>query len=728
MLSTCKNYLIFDVVAIKSICLLSLMPSNKEKLDMKLSRNKVTSFIYISFFQFLLSANIPVDLNAQTGIVDSLKKLLVISEEDSNKVDILNNLCAELIDSSQLTEAKRFADDALSLAQKVNDKVGESVALVNLGNAFADEGNSDEALRYYQQALNIREALKRKKGMAECLNNIGITLWAKSQFSEALKNHTRALSLREELKDTMGMAFSYQNIGNVFIEMGLYPNAVENYLNALKIFERKGVRFRVADNYNNLGAVYWHQKDYNESVKSFQKCLEILNELNIEQRTSNTLSNIGNVYLEQNKFPEAIQYYRLALDVQEKYKDVRGISNSYLNIGAVFQKENKHDSALKYFFRSLNLALEQKNQDGISAAQLNIGISYRNQKKYKLAGSYVNRSLSISKEINMIERIRDTYEEMSVLAGIQGNWEEAFNNYKTYVTYRDSLLDEKSIIETVQLRERYEYDKQKELDALINENKLALMRDRVQNQRTIWLIAFLSLLIIGFFSINFMIKRKDYRFEQKIAEVKQEALNAQMSGHFISNTVDSINSFMEANDKEKASEYLLLFHRLIRRVLRNSFQKLVPLESDLGVLQGYFELEKLRFKESSLTLDVNINDEIDPQNTLIPPMIFQTVVENSIKHAFKKLQGGIIKISIKESLGVLECAVEDNGMGRNASKLSKEERQGGETSYGSGLAERLVTISGGFKGKSSYKVIDLLDQEGKAAGTRVEFKLPIISN
>lgn len=569
--------------------------------------------------------------------------------------------------------------------------------------------------------MEIWADLKNSNKMGDCYNYIGLVYWYQAENFEAWKYYDLALKKREVSKDTLGLAHTYQNIGNVFIQIGKYPEAVQVLLLSLKYYEVKKNSVMMADVLNSLGGVYYHLKDYPKAIQFHQESL-ILN--SDEEFSANPISNIGNAYFGQKKFEEALKYYTSSLKIREKFSDDVGMAISQLNIGAVYQNQNKHTEALESLLKSLEIGQRKNNAAIISAAYLNMGISYGAQKKFAQARSFINKSLELAKEESMLEYVRESYRELTTLDSVQGNWQSAFSNYKNYIVIRDSMINEGKTGEIKYLTFKYEADIQREKTQIENAKEIAVANERTKNQRNGWLFgATLAALIGGFSFYNFKKKK-----EITLNHAKQKALKAQMSDHFISNTINSINAFIENNEKEKASEYLLLFHRLIRKVLENSFQKLVPLESDLAVLRWYFELEKLRFKENSLMLDLNISDEIDSEDTLIPPLVFQTLVENSIKYGFKKSQGGIIHLSVKDNQGKLECSVEDNGMGRSAAMLSREEGQDGQTSYGSHLAESLVTLSGGMNTKNSYKVVDLIDGEGKSAGTRVEFRLPIISN
>ena len=68
-----------------------------------------------------------------------------------------------------------------------------------------------------------------------------------------------------------------------------------------------------------------------------------------------------------------------------------------------------------------------------------------------------------------------------------------------------------------------------------------------------------------------------------------------MNPHFIFNSLNSIENFMMQNEKRQASDYLNKFSKLIRRILENSRNELVPLVKDVEALQLYVDLEQLRF-------------------------------------------------------------------------------------------------------------------------------------
>ncbi|MGH2649367.1 MAG: sensor histidine kinase, partial [Ginsengibacter sp.] len=132
-----------------------------------------------------------------------------------------------------------------------------------------------------------------------------------------------------------------------------------------------------------------------------------------------------------------------------------------------------------------------------------------------------------------------------------------------------------------------------------------------------------------------------------------------MNPHFIFNSLNSISDYILKNDVQSADIYLTKFAKVMRMILENSDQKEVTLKDDLKALELYMQLESLRMKDK-FTYEIKIDESINAENTLIPPLILQPFVENSIWHGMQGKKGeGHILISIKKEGNMINCSVED---------------------------------------------------------------------
>ena len=253
--------------------------------------------------------------------------------------------------------------------------------------------------------------------------------------------------------------------------------------------------------------------------------------------------------------------------------------------------------------------------------------------------------------------------------------------------------------------------------------------------KTSWFITMMSLVLIAIAVFLYKLRvsqiRRDEQlkreYERKLADVELSALRAQMNPHFIFNSLNSIEYYIISNEPAKASDYLNRFSRLIRLILQNSKNTIVPLKDDIEALKLYIELESMRF-EKLFDYEVKLEKGIDIEKISVPPMLLQPYVENAIWHGLlqKKDEQGKIEITIRMENNCLKCTVEDNGIGRKAAENLKSKTATKKKSYGMKItSDRLQMLNKLAGTKASVDVIDLYDSDGMAQGTRVELVIPI---
>lgn len=208
-----------------------------------------------------------------------------------------------------------------------------------------------------------------------------------------------------------------------------------------------------------------------------------------------------------------------------------------------------------------------------------------------------------------------------------------------------------------------------------------------------------------------------------LATSQLTALRAQMNPHFIFNALNSVQQFILKGDVDQANRYLSKFSRLQREVLNNSDQNFISLEKEIEILTIYLELEQLRFNEN-FDYSILLDEEMDPEELKIPPMILQPFIENAIWHGLMPKQG-LKKLSIQFKLiddNMLECIIEDNGIGREAALRLKSESQSGNLHKSRGLGlvyDRLRLLQQQFRKPFTVTLSDITDASGAVSGTRV---------
>ena len=255
--------------------------------------------------------------------------------------------------------------------------------------------------------------------------------------------------------------------------------------------------------------------------------------------------------------------------------------------------------------------------------------------------------------------------------------------------------------------------------------------------QTAWFIALIILLVSGTIGIVYWLNIRNIRkaaalksdFNKKLAEVELQALRAQMNPHFMFNSLNSIKHFILTHEPLKASEYLTNFATLIRSILHNSREKLVPLAKEIEALLLYIELEQLRFRDK-FDLHCGISEDVDLEQTMIPPLILQPYVENAIWHGLMhKTDKGTLMLSIARHDGAVRCVIEDDGIGREAAAVLKTKSATRYKSMGMGITRDRIEIHNKMTELGiSIEVEDKYDASGDAQGTRVTIDIPLHPN
>jgi putative methionine-R-sulfoxide reductase with GAF domain len=218
-----------------------------------------------------------------------------------------------------------------------------------------------------------------------------------------------------------------------------------------------------------------------------------------------------------------------------------------------------------------------------------------------------------------------------------------------------------------------------------------------------------------------------YSMNEQLSKAKLEALRSQMNPHFIFNSLNAIQECILTNNVDAAYKYLSKFSKLQRMVLNNSQKELIPLSSEIEMLQLYLSLESLRFSKSFI-YSIDITGIADANEIMIPSLITQPLVENAIWHGLRNKEGDkTLAIIYEEKDGNIFITIDDNGIGRDAAAAIKKQKIGSEQFASKGtliLQQRLQVLSQQLNADIHLETTDKTDGQGNAAGTKVVLSFP----
>ncbi|MFN8277387.1 MAG: histidine kinase [Chitinophagales bacterium] len=154
------------------------------------------------------------------------------------------------------------------------------------------------------------------------------------------------------------------------------------------------------------------------------------------------------------------------------------------------------------------------------------------------------------------------------------------------------------------------------------------------------------------------------QLNKRIAALEIQALRTQMNPHFIFNALNSIQHFYTTNDELAANKFISTFSILIRRILHASKKNLITIREETEMLNSYLELEKMRLK-GKFNFSIQVDSNIDSNNTFLPVMLLQPYIENAIIHGFVPMatSTGLLRVEFALENQQLRCLIDDNGVG-----------------------------------------------------------------
>jgi two-component system LytT family sensor kinase len=198
--------------------------------------------------------------------------------------------------------------------------------------------------------------------------------------------------------------------------------------------------------------------------------------------------------------------------------------------------------------------------------------------------------------------------------------------------------------------------------------------------------------------------------ERLLVEARLAALTSQINPHFLFNTLNSVSSLIRTNPNQ-ARVMVVKLSKVLRRLLRKH-ENFSHLRDELNFIEDYLSIEVIRFGDK---LRYETDVAANTLDMLVPSMVLQPLVENSIKHGLSgKVAGGTIRIRTHRTETRLHILVEDDGVGISEEKLGTLLEHGGIGV--SNVNERLKVLFG-----AEYRMW-IESQPG--SGTRVQIEVP----
>lgn len=196
----------------------------------------------------------------------------------------------------------------------------------------------------------------------------------------------------------------------------------------------------------------------------------------------------------------------------------------------------------------------------------------------------------------------------------------------------------------------------------------------------------------------------------QLVQSQLEALKMQVHPHFLFNTLHSISAML-SKDTEGARKMIVRLGDFLRLTLENSGSMEVTLQQEIEFLNGYLEIERIRFQDR-LTTEIRVDPEV--LDVRVPNLILQPLVENAMRHAVGNSTAGRVEVVAAPQNGVVRIEVKDNGPGIQADGVLDARR-----GRGLGLANTQARLFGLYGDAATFKL-----SNGPSGGLVVTLEIP----
>ena len=584
---------------------------------------------------------------------------------------------------------------------------------LKIGILYAEKyGPPDSVLNYAIAAKNSFEKVNFKPGVLKADLYKAIGYYQKNNFD------TSAIIINQLLLDKNSKGIegnAYFNLGQAYYRGGDKKKSIESLIESINIFKTEKNDEGLILAYCKLADVFESDSQHEEANNYKNKAVELLPKIKTPYIKLFSLSILSSIYFdlrandnrnldtslsfakEAFSLMKGFGYYMRANRILNSISDIYYVKKDYLNSLQYCKESLKYrkylmpgEIIMSYMkYSDCSSALGQKENALVYLDSIRLTLPFINVQYYQLG--YYERSYEYNRDA--------------------GNHSKAYDAIKHFIQLKDSLYSvekSKAINELTQKYSKVENEKtigelnqQKEIDKLQIRSLFAFTG-----------IAILIIVIIIFFYRQSVVKNK-----LKTIEIEQRLNRSRMNPHFFFNALASLqNLSLSEAKKELVPSFISKFSRIMRQSLESTFTELDTVENEIIFLTDYLELQKL-LSENRFNYAFEVDESIEQNELLIPGMILQPFIENSIEHGFKNIsyEGSVI-ISFKLEGKNLSIVITDNGQGVKDNEKHK--------AYPSRamqiIRDRLYLLNQTHKTNATFALTNL------EKGTKIEITLPVI--
>lgn len=607
-------------------------------------------------------------LSRPSGAVntDSLQQVLATAEGD-HRLEVLNTLSWEL-KFGDPQQGRKYAMEAMALAEKQQDDNALMLAYRNLGGIMYVQGRTDSSLYYAQLARKFAQRLGNKYQLGKALNLIAVNYENINDFNKAMEFQDMALKIFLELGDSAEIHGNLHNKAVLYESVNDYISAYQLYKKILDYEIRKKNDLGICRTALQIGTIAERNEDYYNARKYYNLTIEYADKINNMRWKSAALNDIAGIYQDQDSFDMALNLYRQALKINREHGFADYEANNLTNMADIYSYSDK-EKAIEYYKKADALYVAKGDLISTSRIKLSLAGLLAGQGMLDTAEILSRKALTLADSLKFPGIMRSANFELYEIFKQKGQTIKALEHLEEYIRWRNTLESSEEEEKLTKLQARYDFQKvEKEKSELKAENNLQVLKNKQQQiimlvmiGLGILLIIFVVIMIVGrrrLKALNAELDRKNIQV-QKQADMLEQALVTKdkffsIVAHDLKNPFMGIMGFAELlkeKTEEDEDEELHAFASSIYKSSNNLFELLENLLSWAKSQRGDFQIHnaELNLHEETKKVVDQLQWNADSKKLDIDHNIGKSITVYSDKNVLHTVSRNLLNNAIKYS-------------------------------------------------------------------------------
>jgi signal transduction histidine kinase len=362
------------------------------------------------------------------------------------------------LDKSQMDSAMHYAHLALKKSATVKYKRGEAYAQLKITTIHYEEGTFAMLGRYDSAALQTAVVLKDTLLLALATFQLGQYCVVTDRFAQADQLFHKALHLWFEKKQNENTALIYNDLGDFYTKKGQFDKAVEWTMKAVRLYQKRNDTSGLSQALSNLSVTYWELGNNPQAIRYAKEALALREKSRNLSKMALSCNNLSQIYLLSDSVAQAEKYMKLGLTYAEQSGLKPRIAQSYISLSLIMNRQKKIKEAFEYEKKAI--AYYQDFDLDMVANRYIAAAYYCNVLKDSVgAVTYYRKSETLARKLGNKTVLRNVYNYLSGFYQAHNDYKGAYEYYKKYILYRDSLINTETNTKIAELQTQYETEK-----------------------------------------------------------------------------------------------------------------------------------------------------------------------------------------------------------------------------------------------------------------------------